>query len=351
MKINNHFLPRFHIKKWVEQGGKLYNKNTNRTRKILHTDFSKKRYYSTDGTDLLENRISKFENYISEIISLIDSRNESVDLTGKQLYLLKLYCAFCSYRHQFTSEVIKEDDFAMYRSNNYLWGVRRYTEMKDVLYITEEIIKVYEIVVQDLNFSHLESFTSVLPSKKMLSIGNPSLALYGLHLAIIRSDERWMCVSERCAIIENTLDSDYLFTYVPVSPTTALLLVKTKYYRDQKKYDESRERLALKNGGYKPDPYLSVIFGSCANRNYDSSLFCSYYKPFVKSNVHVNTYYSPNDDYSKVTVKIQSIPKSIIDNFNAIFYQDGNKIIHIAEEQIIRAKLSITDYRYIKMNF
>ncbi|MDD4069696.1 MAG: DUF4238 domain-containing protein [Candidatus Izemoplasmatales bacterium] len=139
MKINNHYLPRFHIKKWEEFGGKLYNKNTNRTRKINQLDFSKKKYYSTDGTDSLENRIAKFESYISEIIRKIDNQNETIDLTGKQLYLLKLYCAFCSYRHQFTSEVIIEDDFAMYKSNNYLWGVQRYTEKKDILYITEEL--------------------------------------------------------------------------------------------------------------------------------------------------------------------------------------------------------------------
>src|SRR5690554_6165131 len=106
MKINNHYLPRFHIKKWKDLGGKLYNKNTDRTRKINQLDFSKKNYYSTDGTDSLENRIAKFESYISEIIRKIDGENESINLTGKQLYLLKLYCAFCSYRHQFTSEVI-----------------------------------------------------------------------------------------------------------------------------------------------------------------------------------------------------------------------------------------------------
>jgi len=351
MKINNHYLPRFHIKKWKDLGGKLYNKNTDRTRKINQLDFSKKNYYSTDGTDSLENRIAKFESYISEIIRKIDGENESINLTGKQLYLLKLYCAFCSYRHQFTSEVIIEDDFAMYKSNNYLWGVRRYTEKKDILYITEEIVKVYEIVEQDSNFDHLESFTSILPSKKMLAIGNPTLALYGQHLAIIRSEEKWMCISERCAIIENTLDSDHLFTYVPVSPKTALLLVKTKYYLDQKKYDESRKRLSLKNGGYRPDPYLSVIFGSCASRNYDSSLFCSYYKPFVKSMVHVGETFLPNNDYSRVTVKINTIPKLIIDNFNAIFYQDGSKFIHINDEQLIRARTLPTDYRHITMDF
>lgn len=120
---------------------------------------------------------------------------------------------------------------------------------------------MYEIVEQDLNFDHLESFTSILPSKKMLDIRNPTLALYGQHLAIIRSEDKWMCISERCAIIENTLDSDYLYTYVPVSPKTAILLVKTKYYLSQKNYDESRKRLSFKNGGSRPDPYLSVIFG------------------------------------------------------------------------------------------
>lgn len=38
-------------------GGKLYNKNTNNTRNLLQNDFSKRKYYSTNGTDSLENRI------------------------------------------------------------------------------------------------------------------------------------------------------------------------------------------------------------------------------------------------------------------------------------------------------
>jgi hypothetical protein len=351
MKINNHYLPRFHIKKWIEQGGKLYNKNTNHIRNIIQRDFSKKKYYSVDGTDELENRISRFESFISEIICKIDSEKDSIDLSGKQLFLLKLYCAFCSYRHQFTSEVIKQDDFDMYKSNNYLWGVKRYTEKEDILYMTEEIIKVFEVVEKDINFDHLESFSSILPSKKMLAIGNPDLALYGLHLSIVRSNENWMCISERCSIIENTLDSDYLFTYVPVSPKTALLLVKTKYYRDIEKYNESRARLSYKNGGYKPDPYLSVIFGSCATKNYDSALFCSYYQPYVKSNVHIDNNYLPNENYSKVSIKIYPIPQSIIDNFNAIFYQDGAKFIYISDDQLDRASKIETDYRHISMSY
>ncbi|MGI6710898.1 MAG: DUF4238 domain-containing protein [Bacilli bacterium] len=350
MKINNHFLPRFHIKKWSEQGGLLFNKNTSKKRKINIKDFSKKKYYSIDGTDSLENRIANFEAYVSEIIHKVDNADEEIKITGKELFLLKLYCAFCSYRHQFTSEVILEDDFGIYQSNNYLWGVKKYTKKEDVLYMTEEIIKVFENVKNDQNFTHLENFTDIICSKKVDYIENPFQSLYGLHLSIIRSNEKWMCISERCAIIENTLDSDHLFTYVPVSPKTALLLVKTKYYRDQEKYDESRSRLAYKNCGLKPDPYLSIIFGGTVKQNYDSALFCSYYKPFVKSNVHINGGYLPNDNYSNVLIKINTIPKEIIDNFNAIFFQDGNKFIYIFEEQLDRAKKLITDYRYISCN-
>ncbi|MCV2231222.1 DUF4238 domain-containing protein [Acholeplasma manati] len=351
MKINNHFLPRFHIKKWDDLGGKIHNKTTNKTRKIYRYDFSKKKYYQTQGTDELENRISRFESYIANIILLIDNSEESIELTGKQLFLLKLYCAFCSYRQQFTSEVIIEDDFAMYKSNNYLWGVKRYTEKKDILFMTEEIIKVFELVEKDDTFRHLEEFSPILTISKMLSLGNPDLAMYGIHLSIIRSNENWMCISERCAIIENTLDSDYLFTYVPVSPKTALLLVKTKYYRDLKTYNDSRARLSYKNGGSRPDPYLSVIFGSCARENYDSSLFCSYYKPFVRSNVHAEENYLPNVDYSKVVIKINIIPRSIIDNFNAIFYQDGSKFLYLHDLQLKIASCIDTDYRHIKLNF
>lgn len=144
--------------------------------------------------------------------------------------------------------------------------------------MTEAIIKVFEAVKNDNEFTHLESFSKILPAEKMLKIGDASLALYGLHLSIIKSPENWFCISDRCAIIENTLDSDYLYTYVPVSPKTALLLVKTKYYLDLETYNYTRKRLAKKNGGLYPDPYLSVIFDSTAERNSDDALFCSYYK-------------------------------------------------------------------------
>lgn len=69
-------------------------------------------------------------NLHSDIIREIDNAENTINLNGKQLYLLKLYCAFCSYRHQFTSEVITDDEFGMYQSNKYLWGVQRYTKKK-----------------------------------------------------------------------------------------------------------------------------------------------------------------------------------------------------------------------------
>lgn len=348
MKINNHFFPYFHIKKWENIDAKLYNKSTDKIRKINRLDFSKKRYYEIDGTDELENRISKFENYISVILKKIDSAENQIDLTGKELYLLKLYCAFCSYRHQFTSEVIVEDDFGMYHSNNYLWGVYRHTEINDVLNATKNIIEVFEKIIKDSQFDHLEEFTRVLPSEKMIKIGHPTLAFYGLHLVILRNSDNWFCVSNRCAIIENTLDSDYLYTYVPISPKSALLLVKTKYFLDKETYDYSRARLSYKNGGYKPDPYLSVIFGSCGTNNVEGKLFCSYYKPYVISNVHVGLNYLPNRDYSNVKLIIHEIENQIVDNFNAIFYQDGIKFIFSKDLILERAKTIVTDYRHIK---
>ena len=56
------------------------------------------------------------------------------------------------------------------------------------------------------------------------------LNLKNLHLCIFRNTENNIALSDVFAIIENTIDSDHLYTYIPVSPKTALFLVKTKYY-------------------------------------------------------------------------------------------------------------------------
>jgi len=51
-----------------------------------------------------------------------------------------------------------------------------------------------------------------------------------------------------------------LFTYVPASPRTVLLIVKSKYYDTPNEYFNTLYRFGKKYGNGNPDPFLSSIF-------------------------------------------------------------------------------------------
>ena len=45
------------------------------------------------------------------------------------------------------------------------------------------------------------------------------------------------------------MDLDHLYSYVLITPTSALLLVKTKYYFDNETFVNAKRRLSLKHYG------------------------------------------------------------------------------------------------------
>ena len=328
-KKNNHLYPKFHIKKWIDLGGKIFNKKTGNIRKWYSSvDYTMKYYYSLgEKNSELEDRISKFESYIAPIILKIDKAENEVALTGKELELLKLYCVLCGSRHSFTSEVITEDDSGIYQSNNYLWGLHRAKDQNQAIGVTKQIISDFEKIISlDDDIESQISFDIIDPKFAY------SIYTIGLHIAIGRSETPMLCISDRFCIIENTLDSDFLYSYMPISPKTALFLVKSKYYIDQETFEHTKDRFGRIYGSGHPDQYLSIIMGSSKKYDVEDALFCSYYR--VRSSVHIQETYISRNRAKQVKAKISVLPNFVFKQFNSIFCEDGTKILFCDEEEL-----------------
>ncbi len=337
MKQNNHLYPAFHIRKWIGQGGRIYDKDEavdNRIRRVNpRKDFSAKYYYSLgEKDDGLENRISSFEREIAPLIEQIDDATKSVNLTRKQLELLKLYCSLCANRHANTCEVIKSDESGIYRSNNYLIGTHRIETQNDAVEVTAMIVNEFERkkaiskeTNNDNNKQYLNAFT------------------FGLHLAIFRSEAPILMISDRFCILENTIDSDHLYSYIPISPRTALLLVKSKYYYDFDHFESTCIRFGNKYGLGTPDPYLSDLLGAEVGL-YEDRLFRAAFKDELMT--------EPADDTCEsLYVKIQHLPKEVFRLFNSIYCEDGKIILYCDKEELEFALSHKLKCRDIKVSF
>lgn len=337
MKSNNHLYPAFHIRKWIGHNGMVYDKKEEVDKRIrtvdLQKDYSSRYYYSLGKKDDgLENRIASFECEIAPLIELIDNATELVNLTRKQLELLKLYCSLCASRHSNTCEVIKSDESGIYKSNNYLIGTHRIKTQKDAVGVTAMIVNEFERIKaipkesnNDNNKQYLNAFT------------------FGLHLAIFRSETPMVMISDRFCILENTIDSDHLYSYIPISPRTALLLVKSKYYYDCDHFESTRIRFGNKYGLGIPDPYLSDLLGAEAGL-YEDRLFRAAFKDELMT--------EPADDSCEsLYVMIQHLPKEVFRLFNSIYCEDGEKILYCDREELDYALSHKLNCRDIKVSF
>ena len=112
---------------------------------------------------------------------------------------------------------------------------------------------------------------------------------------------------------ECTLDGDYLFTYVPVSPKIGLILAKSRYFYTAEIIEATKIRLGEKYSG-KPDPYLSVVLE-------DTKLI-----------------FSGKAKEGKVTLSIIKLAKDEISTLNSVIYEDGNNILFSNEASLNDAK-------------
>lgn len=345
MKIHNHLYPAFHIRKWAASGGQIYDKTKGESREIKpQEDYSLKYYYSLgEKNSELEDRISIFEARIGELIKEIDQAEESIKLSGKEIELLKLYCILCGSRHQFTSEVITEDESGIYVSNNYLYGLHRAKNQKEAIDITKSIMDDFDkINALDDNIYTWIDYTLISPEFIY------STLTVGLHIAIARAENPIICISNRFCIIENTLDSDFLYSYVPISPTTAIFLVKSKYYLDKETFEYTKRRFGKKYGNGAPDSYLSVILGDLEGYDYEDKLFCSYSR--MKSCVHIKEVYLPQQKTNNALIKINHLSKEVFRQYNAIFCEDGDKILYCDKAELDWALNNRIDGRRIYMS-
>jgi|SRR5690554_5433466 len=325
-KANNHLLPRLIIKKWEKSDGRLYNKKTKRNRKIKYEDYSKKYYYSLGKVDdVLENRISVFENKIAPILAKVDDAEKVIRLTGKEVELLKLFCVLAACRQDNTSSLIKNDESGIYKDNNYIFGVPLIKTQEEAVGITGRIIDDFDRINALSDSSEFNNWSRITTKS------NNSFYTLGQHLVVLRNENNSNIISDICAVIECTMDSDYLFTYVPISPKTSLVLVKSKYYDNYEEYLFTLQRFGRKYGSGNPDPYISAIF-----EKREHILFNSYSS--VRSAVHVNETYIKIKNYNNVVISIKDISLQEIRQFNSIFFEDGEKIVFTNEEELNFAK-------------
>lgn len=337
LKKNNHLLPRLIIKNWQDKGGKIYSKNSKIHRKISSLDFSSKYYYSLGlKDDNLENRISKFETRIGYVIKKIKESPKAVLLTGKEIELLKLFCVLSACRQHNTSPVILDDESGMYSNNNYIFGVPLVKTQQEAVGITSEIIDEFERINALPNDSMFDNWSRIINS----NTNNSFLAL-GQHLSIIKSSSNNIMVSDVCAIIECTMDSDYLYTYVPISPCLALLLVKSKYYQTREDFESTKERFGRKYGNGNKDPFISTIF-----QNDESALFNnSYRRKLLVTNVPSET---DVPRYNFAFLSIHECDETLFEMLNSIVYEDGKKIVYCSENDLELSRCRLQD-RYISV--
>lgn len=299
IKINNHLLPRMVIKRWEENNGKIFNKEENKIRKVNKYDYSEKYYYSLGKEDdELENRISTFESYIANILKQLNEAQNSIELTKKVVEILKLYVVLQSCRNNNTSPVIKNDESGIYLNNNYLFGVPLVTTQ-------EEAVQVTTLICDEFNrIKNLNDNSDNILSQFCL----------GLHLVIVTNENSEFIISETTSIIECTMDSDYLFTYVPISPKLGLILAKSKYYFSEKDIEITKQRFGNKYGNGTLDSYLSALLN-------DSKL--------IYNGTQVN---------NKIKFDFVKLTKEEIYSLNSIIYEDGNKILFCNEHSLEEAK-------------
>lgn len=312
-KIHNHLLPRMVIKRWEDEKARIFVKNAILpfSRPVHKYDYSEQYYYSLGKEDSeLEDRISSFETYVGRLLKKLNNANGSIELLEKDMEILKLYVVLQSCRNESTSSYIKSDAFGIYQNNNYLFGVPLLSTQKEVIDYTKTICDEFERIKDEKNDADYSYEYRIIAPGKL----NSYLCL-GLHLVIVNNSSNGFIISDTTAVIECTMDSDYLYTYVPVSPKIGLLLVKSKYFWNLETIEYTKARFGDKYGNGNPDPWLSDAIQ-------DSKLIYN-----GKTNNHL------------VTLSIVNLSKAETYHLNSVIYEDGNKILYSNDDSLKISKI------------
>lgn len=302
IKKNNHLLPRMIIKQWEKQNGMIYNKTTNKSRLINKYDYSKKYYYSLGKKDdFLENRISKFEAYVGRLLKKINDDTNRIEVTEKEMEVLKLYVFLQSCRTHSTSPFIKFDESGIYRNNNYFIGVPLVETQENAVEMTTSICDEFDRIMK--------------PSETEEPCSPIHEVLAEMHIVIAKNNSNAFLVSETTAIIECTMDSDFLFSYVPISPSISLLLVKSKYFYDEETIENTKVRFGNKYGLGIKDQYISETISDIK--------LC--YNAEIKEN-------------NKIIINYVELDETEIWDFNSVIYEDGKNILYANESELEKSK-------------
>lgn len=311
VKTNNHLLPRMVIKRWEEHNGKIYDKIKNKIRKVGQLDYSEKYYYSLGKIDdTLENRISHFERYIGNLLKELDEAIDSIELSEKDMEILKLYVFLQSCRNNNTSPYILSDESGLYKNNEYIFGVPLVSTQESAVSITSRICDEFERINRlDKNAKYSYDYRFLTGGE----INSP--LLWGLHLVIVNNKNNAFLVSETTSIIECSIDNNFMFAYVPVSPKIGLILAKSKYFYDMNQIEYTKVLFGRKYGNYYPDPRLSEVI--CDKKlTFNGSILDG-----------------------KVKIKFNELSKVEVYNLNSVIYEDGNNILFSSEEALKDSKL------------
>ena len=308
-KKNNHLLPRMVIKRWQEQDGKIFIKEEDKIRYIKILDFSKEYYYSLGKIDdELENRICLFETYVGRLFKELNKANGRIHLSEKDMEILKLYVFLQSCRNDNTSPYIVQDESGFYQNNNYLFGVPLVYTQEEAVRMTSKICDEFDRLNKlDSNSKFSYNFHIFDPS------GNNSRYCWGLHLVIVSNSDNQFLISETTSIIECTMDGDYLYAYVPISPKIGLILAKSKYFCDKEQIEKTKIRFGEKYC-CPPDPYLSEALQ-------DQKLV-----------------FNGTIENGGVTLNIVELSKDEIWKLNSVIYEDGHNILFSNKDSLNDSK-------------
>jgi len=137
----------------------LYDKKIKQDREFNPANnFQLHKFYYFDGTPQIEKRLSKIENYMSQILKKISDSitTNSIELSEYEISFIQLFLFLQASRQLNTTEVIKSDESGIYQSNNFLFGVYNLKDKEQMKYSMSSLISALESLIKEKTSKELE---------------------------------------------------------------------------------------------------------------------------------------------------------------------------------------------------